>query len=169
MPANRYAEIAFFLKTYGLKGELKMVLLDNIQFDISTLDSIFIKIKGQFIPYFIDYIQSDSKDLFVKLDDVNSIEAAAKLRGERVYIPSDQLEDITKEEGYDSLIGYTAFNQDNAIGKIDSLEAYPQQIMAVIDVNSKNVLIPLVDDFIARIDEEKMEIYFQLPEGLLDL
>lgn len=169
MSSSSYVEIAFFLKTHGLKGELKAVVLDTIQIDFSALDTIFLKIKGQFIPYFIEATQDNDSGIFVKLDEVDSREIASALRGQRIYIPSDKLKEQDTSDNYNDLIGYLAYNNDDELGTIENLELYPQQIMAKIKTSQKEVLIPLVEDFIMEIDDEKKKVYFQLPEGLLDL
>ena len=41
--------------------------------------------------------------------------------------------------------------------------------MFVTHYKEKQVLIPMVEDFIADIDEEKEIIYLNLPEGFWDL
>lgn len=169
MPPSRYTEIAYFLKTHGLKGELKTVLLEDIQFDFTTLDSIFIKVKGQFIPYFIEYINGENSEFIIKLDEVDSPESASELRGERIYVTADKLQIQSSQKPYEDLLNYVAYDQDKILGKIQRLESYPQQMMAMINVNRKEILIPLVEEFILQIDDDKMEIHFQLPDGLLDL
>ena len=41
--------------------------------------------------------------------------------------------------------------------------------MAEFKYNEKDVMIPLVDDFITRMDTAQRIIYLNLPEGLIDL
>jgi len=166
---QQYKEVAYFLKTRGLKGELKTVLLDDIKLDISQIESIFVKEKGQYIPYFIEYIHDEESALIVKLEDVDSPETAANLRGKKIFIPTEALVQENETTQYDQLVGYSAYNQNQKIGKILKLEEYPQQVMALIQDAKKDFLIPLVEEFVISIDNDAEEIHFQLPEGILDL
>lgn len=165
----RYKEIAYFLKTFGIKGELKTVLLDNSVIDFSDLDTIFIQSQGQYIPYFIEYIKDEDVDLILKLEDINNPEVATKLRGEKIFIQVKDEEKAPVQSSYDNLEGYQIYNEGKHIGELKSIESYPNQMMAIVQVGGKEILIPLVDSFIEHIDEDKRQINFQLPEGLLDL
>lgn len=169
MPALRYKEIAYFLKTFGIKGELKTVLLDDATIDFSSLDTIFIQSQGQYIPYFIEYVKDDDVDIILKLEDINNPEVATKLRGEKIFIQVKDEENASAQSSYDNLEGYQVYNEGVLIGKLKSIEAYPNQMMAIVLARDKEILIPLVESFVESIDENKRQINFQLPAGLLDL
>jgi 16S rRNA processing protein RimM len=51
----------------------------------------------------------------------------------------------------------------------DDVYHTPQQVLALIIINKKEVFVPLHPDFILELNKEKKEIHFSLPEGLLDL
>jgi len=55
------------------------------------------------------------------------------------------------------------------LGEIKEIIEYPQQEMAAIIIKEKEVLIPLNEQLILEIDEEKKLISMDLPEGLLNL
>ena len=59
--------------------------------------------------------------------------------------------------------------RDGAIGVIEEVIEMPQQIMGIVNYQGKEVLIPLNDQFITGVDEEKKILEMELPEGLLDL
>ena len=48
-------------------------------------------------------------------------------------------------------------------------EEFPQQLMAVVEVEKKEILIPLNEQLISDIDKENKIILMAIPEGLLDL
>ena len=55
------------------------------------------------------------------------------------------------------------------IGVIEEVLELPQQEMAVVKKEGKEVMIPLNDTFVKGIDRTKKRIDVELPEGLLDL
>jgi hypothetical protein len=55
------------------------------------------------------------------------------------------------------------------IGVIADLVELPFQLLAKVQVNNREVLIPLVEDFILDIQENKKVIYLTLPDGLLSI
>jgi 16S rRNA processing protein RimM len=66
-------------------------------------------------------------------------------------------------------VGYTIVNAGVEIGVISEIEEYPQQEMATINYNKKDILIPLNEQFIIKLDNKKKVIEMELPEGLLEL
>jgi len=55
------------------------------------------------------------------------------------------------------------------IGVIEEIIEYPQQEMAAVTYKDKEVLIPLNDQLIVKIDLDGKRIEMDLPEGLLAL
>ena len=41
--------------------------------------------------------------------------------------------------------------------------------MAVLDIDGRNILIPLSDQLITEIDKDQKIIHMEIPEGLLEL
>lgn len=170
MPTISYIEVAYILKTFGLRGEIKVVLIDNIDLDFHGLDNIFLEDKGQKIPYFIESVSLKKNEIIVKLEDVNSPEKAKELCKKKIYIDASLRKltiDVNNNPAW--LKGYAACHEKKHLGTVDRLETYPQQVMAIVTQGDKELLIPLVEEFIEYIDSDNEAIYFLLPEGFLDL
>ena len=68
------------------------------------------------------------------------------------------------------LIGYQTHDKvKGALGVIEDVLELPMQYLAKVNYNKKEVLIPLNDETIERIEKKTKTIYFNLPEGLLDI
>lgn len=171
MSLPNYTEVAYFLKTFGLKGELKAVTLDHIQLDFSEIEVIFLKEKGQYIPYFIENCSTKDNEIIIKLEDVNSPEQTKRFNKQKIFIDSKSISsEIDIKTNPNVLQGFKAYHAGKLIGTIDRLESYPQQIMAfIMTLEGEEVMVPLNEEFIEDIDEGKVEIYLDLPLGLLDL
>lgn len=171
MSTPNYVEVAYFVKTFGLNGELKAVLSDNVSIDISKLEVIFVKEKGQHLPYFIEKCTLKKDEIIISLEDITSPEEAKKLCKQPIYIDSQAKSTPTTIVSNPNILeGYKAYQSDLALGVIDRLESYPQQVMAFITKpEGEELMIPINKEFITKIDDESKEIYFDLPDGLLDL
>jgi ribosomal 30S subunit maturation factor RimM len=52
---------------------------------------------------------------------------------------------------------------------IDVVREFPEQEMAVIFRNNKEILVPLHADLIVKVDHEKNTVTVSIPDGLLEL
>ena len=81
---------------------------------------------------------------------------------------------ITKHAGevltFELLVGYELFDeQAGSIGKIEAVEAMPQQHLAIVEHQGREVFIPLHPQMVVSLDEKAKKIVLRLPEGLLEL
>jgi len=171
MSLPNYTEVAYFLKTFGLKGELRALLLDHVGLDFSDIEVVFLIEKGQYIPYFIENCSVKDREMIIKLEDINSPEQARRFNKHKIYVDNKSISSkIDLNANPNVLQGFEAHTAGKLIGTIDRLESYPQQVMAfILTSGGEEVMIPLNVEFIEDIDEENSEIYFDLPDGLLDL
>jgi len=171
-----YQSIGFTKKTYGVKGELKLNIEDEYLEDLAQADVLFLDIAGRKIPYFVEYINFENP-FTLKFEDFNTKESAIELTGKEIFMRASDLlaEEEKVLEFEDSLVykKYVNFEiKDKTIGKIGVITEiieYPQQEMAALLYNEKEILIPLNEQLILSIDEEKKVIEMDLPEGLLEL
>jgi ribosomal 30S subunit maturation factor RimM len=69
--------LGYFTKLHGYKGELTATFEAVSQGDYTDLESIFLEVKGQLIPYFIESIEHKTNtSVKIKLEGVDSEEAA---------------------------------------------------------------------------------------------
>jgi 16S rRNA processing protein RimM len=55
------------------------------------------------------------------------------------------------------------------LGEILEINEFPQQFIATLNYQSKEIMFPLNDDFIVEIDKKANVLRIDLPEGLLDV
>ena len=164
---EKIVKIGKILKTHGFKGTLK------VGFDVALADD-FKKIKTIFvneIPFFITKLEIiPSGFAFMDLEEIDTKEKAQKLCGKDLMVQEQYLSVEIEEDEFDVLIGYKAIDEKKGVlGIINDVYHTPQQVLALIIINKKEVFVPLHPDFILELNKEKKEIHFSLPEGLLDL
>ena len=172
---STYVEVGSVRKTHGFAGEVKLIVYEGFEDDVEDSDFLFIGAQAdRAIPY--EILELRGADWIVKLDSVDTKEVAAALRGQHIYLPAQDitsvqhLEQEAQVEHYRRTIGFSMHDlQLGLLGTINDIVSYPQQTLAALDYNEKEVLVPLNQHFVKDIDFNKSVVVVELPEGLLDL
>jgi len=109
------------------------------------------------------------KLLRVKFKGVDSPEVAKALKGKKLYVEPSQLPPLGEGEFYFfELEGYEIVDEEGRkIGRLAGIERLPSQDMFYIEVeDGKEIMLPVVSEFVLKIDREKKHIVARIPEGL---
>ena len=162
-------EIGKTLKPHGLRGELKFVLNTLYQELPQGIEAVFLESKGAPVPFFIESIRSE-QPMIIKLEGVDTPEAAKALAHKPLFVPENLLPETQEPELESDLKGY--FLKDKTagvVGEILRTEEFPQQLMAVIAYENREIYIPLAEGLVVDLNNEEKSILMDLPEGILDL
>ncbi len=163
--------IGYLTKTKGLKGELQLYFEYDAP-ELLELDVLFADINGKMVPFFVSSykLQNNSTGNFY-FDDIDHIDKAQPLVKKKIYIPLTKVPNRDDEDfHYNDLVGFTVSDETHGqLGEILEVNEYPQQFVATVSYQNKEVLFPLNDDMIVEIDEDGKTLLVDLPEGLLDL
>ncbi|PJJ83465.1 ribosome maturation factor RimM [Mucilaginibacter auburnensis] len=171
MKIEDHFRIGSVLKTKGLKGEMQLYI-DFDGLEAIKFNALFIEIGGKLAPYFVQSIKYNQKNsAYLYLEDVDTVEKASLLVKKDIYLPNKLKPKKKKEEfTLKDLKGFIAIDEtEGELGEITDILEYPQQILAAVNYEGKEVLFPLNGTFIKGIDVEGGEVYLDLPEGLLDI
>lgn len=111
----------------------------------------------------------NDRKLLVNFEGINNVEEAKELNGFQVKIRRDLLPEKNEDEFYiKDLLGVNVFENNEKIGEIlDIMETAAHDILVIEDIkNGKEILIPLIDEFVKKIDFENNKIEVQLIEGM---
>lgn len=160
------------VKKYSFKGEL-LAKLDTDQPELfEDLDAVFVQVRNSLVPFFVEHSQLHKSDLLrLKFEDVNSEEEADHLIKSELYLPLSLLPKLEGNKFYfHEVIGFTVKDVNfGNIGTITSINDSTAQALFVIDRNGKEILIPMNDEFIKKVNRSKKTIVVETPEGLIDL
>ncbi len=173
---KEYIQIGKTKKPFGVAGALKVDIEEAFLEDFLLAKVLFLRIKGKPVPYFVENIEVKGMPL-LKLEDVDNKESAHKIGGSDILlreadiIPEDQRQlEVEETIEFARLKGFMIQDVNlGQIGKIDNIEEFPQQEMAIVWYKEKEVLIPLNEGLIESIDQEGRVVRMDLPEGLLKL
>lgn len=158
-------------RTHGLAGNV-VLKLDTDQPELyNKLESIFVEINGLLVPFFIEkqsWQKGDTKILSFK----NSTEALVEQSvGKNVFLPLSTLPVLSgKQFYYHEVIGYSIYDENNEFcGIIKEVNDQTARHYFILDLNGKEVVIPIIRDWILAVNREEKSIQMQLPEGLMDV
>ena len=164
-------QLGYITKTHGVQGEVTFVLdVDNPE-EFDQLESVFIEINGKLVPFFITHFQLQREKAIVKLEDVNSFDSADKLVGHALYLPLTELPHLEEDQFYyHDIIGYQVVDvAKGPLGTIATIYELPHQDLIAMMYQNKEVLIPITDDIVTKVDHKKKELEVDLPDGLLEI
>ena len=172
---QNYILIGNTRKSYGVKGEMKLLIKADFLEDIFNLKVVFLKINGKQVPYFVESVRVGNTTI-IKFEDINSPEETIAITSKEIYareedlIPEEERMFEAEKMEFEKYSGYTIIVIEiGKVGVIKEIVEYPQQEMAVVEYQNRTVLIPLNHELIESIDDAKKELIFNLPKGLLDL
>lgn len=166
-----YYKIGKFVAAFGLKGELILKHTLGKKTLLEGLRAIFIEEKKDaFIPWFIESAKPKSNDeIYLKLEGINEREEAVRLTKKEVWIPEAEFKIFASASSPLNFLGYTIINDGNSLGKILEVIEQPQQLICRIEINGMEVLIPVNEETLKKIDRKKQQVIVSLPDGLLDI
>ncbi len=159
------------IKTHGIKGGISIYIDTDNPIDYQDISMFFLEINKKLVPYFIDALQLQHNKAYVDLVDVDTVEQAGNLCGKSIYLPLELLPRLKDNQFYfHELDGYEIIDHKyGSLGKLAQVLEYPNQALFQLFVNKKEVLIPIHDDVIKRVDRKNKTISIAAPEGLIEM
>ena len=172
MKKNDCFYLGKIVKKYSFKGEL-LIKLDTDQPELyEELDALFLDINNNLIPYFIESSQLHKSNLLrVQFEDVETEADAEALIKTEVFLP---LEFLPKLEGnkfyFHEIIGFKMMDENYGfVGEITGVNDSTSQSLFEVENQGREILIPMNDEFIVRVERDTKTIVVNTPEGLIDL
>ena len=155
----QFIEAGEIVSTHGLKGEMKVLPWVDSPEILCEFDRC--RISGK--EYTIEACRIQKTCNLLKLEGIDTIEAAQLMRGKTVELYREDIDDevIFAAE----LIGVEVFAAGENIGKIVEVLDYPGNSVYVVK-GKHEYMIPAVKAFILSTDLEKNEMQVNLIEGM---
>jgi len=160
------------VKKYSFKGEL-LIKLDTDEPELyENLESVFVELRNNLVPFFIESSQLHKSELLrVKFEDVDTKQDADSLLKCDLYLPLEFLPKLDDDKFYfHEIIGFTVEDVNfGIVGVVKSINDTTSQPLFEIDRDGIEILIPMNDAFIKKVDKNKKHILVDTPEGLIEL
>ena len=159
-------------KKFSFKGEV-LAYLDTDEPELyKNLESVFVESNKHLVPFFIESSSIHKNDfLRIRFEDVKSEEEADALIGNNLYLPLKMLPKLTGNKFYfHEIIGFEIEDKRfGIVGKIQSVNDSTAQPLFQVLKDKIEILIPIIDHFLLKIDRENRKVIMDLPEGLIEM
>ncbi|PRY85880.1 ribosome maturation factor RimM [Mongoliibacter ruber] len=165
-------QLGYVAKVHGLHGEVNVVLDVDYPEDYEDIKHVFVEQKSRLIPLFIEhFVLQHANKVLAKFEDYDTVEKVSELVGSALYLPLSELETLGDDQYYyHELIGFEVLDQNQEqIGEIKVIYDLETQDLLGVEHKGKEVLIPIQDGIVQKVDKAAKKVYCHLPEGLLDI
>ena len=172
MDINECFYVGKIVKKYSFKGELLIKLDTDEPEQFENLESVLINLRGNLVPFFIESSQLHKSELLrIKFEDVDTEDDADSLIKSKLYLPLSFLPELEGDKFYyHEIIGFKVEDKNfGNVGIISGVNDSTAQALFEIDRNGTEILIPMNDEFIIKVDKSNKTIFVETPEGLIDL
>ena len=162
-----YITIGRILTTWGIEGKLKVKPETDFPQRFACGARVYINRQ----PMTISASEWHGDRLAIKLETVNSLEGARKLRGEVVEIQHNQIHPLPAGQYYHfQLIGLEVrTTRGELLGNITEIISAVSNDTYVVNGEKGEILIPAIEDVVKSVDLEEGRLVIEPIEGLLSL
>ena len=166
-------EVGYIQKPHGLNGEVVLAFEQEYGETFDDLDLLFVEVDGGLVPFFIEEeslrLRNDQSAI-CKLNFIDTLSQAKELVGCKVHVFEYELIESEDQGVASTLIGMIAFDAKfGEIGMIERVDDFSGNLVITVNHPRAEIMIPLSDNVITSIDEQKREIYLDCPNGLIDI
>jgi 16S rRNA processing protein RimM len=167
-----YFYLGKILKLHAAKGALLIHLDTDSPENYTELESVFVQMNGQLIPFLIESLEHrHNNNAVVTLADIDSTDQASMLISCELFLPLALLPPLTGTRFYyHEVKGFSVMDESfGEAGIIEEVLEYPHQAVLRVLFKGKEILIPITDDIILEVNRETRTIRTRAPEGLIEL
>ncbi|MFI5220581.1 MAG: ribosome maturation factor RimM [Bacteroidia bacterium] len=159
------------IRAHGVKGDLQVFLDVDDPKRYKKMKSLLVEKDGGLISYDVTKVSILNNIAIVHLAEIDTMTRAEELLKCDVYLPLSFLPELDEKNFYfHEVINYKVVDKDKGeIGIFEKVYGLPHQNIAQIKQGDKEILIPVIKNFIERIDRKEKTLYLDLPEGLIDV
>ena len=160
------------VRKHSFRGEV-VIKLDTDEPELyQEMESIFVDLGNNLVPFFIQKsLLQKGNQLRVRFEGIEKEEDADAILKSDVYLPISLLPKLEGDKFYyHEVIGFTVIDTNyGEVGKLVNINDKAAQPLFEIERDDKEIFIPMIDDFIKKVDREKNTILVETPEGLIEL
>ncbi|MDR2886295.1 MAG: 16S rRNA processing protein RimM [Rikenellaceae bacterium] len=125
------------------------------------------------VPLYLDSFERRGRtSAVVEFADIDTPRRAQELVGKELLLPAQAAREEEKDDDQlymEDLVGYTAHLGGELKAVIEDFYESEFNPLFQFTIGGAEVLIPAAEDFITKVNERRREVWFSLPEGLIDV
>lgn len=168
---KKLLEIGKIVNTHGLRGEVKVIPWTDTPDVFEDLSLVYIKNKSEYKPLNIEGLRYQKNNLIVKFREYSDINDILMYKNAVLYAEREALGELPEGVYYIvDLIGLEVYTEDDEkIGVIaDVFNSGASDIYDVKREGKKNLLLPVIDDVVKKVDIAGGKVIVNVMDGLDD-
>lgn len=163
--------IGKLVSVFGLKGELILHHHLGKKTSLKDLELIFLEEKkGEMLPHFIEKTKiKNESEIYLKLEGTDSKEKARTMLQKEVWLREEDFSRYAGKSAPISLVGFRIIDNGKDLGEVIEVMEQPHQTICRLEIDGREVLIPITEGFLRQIDRKNRQVKVVLPEGLLEI
>ena len=160
------------VKKYSFKGELLIKLDTDDPEQFLEMESVFVEQHKSLIPFFIEKSSLHKSTLLrVQFEEVKNEADADALLKKDLYLPLSKLPKLTGNKFYyHEVIEFKVTDASfGDAGIVTGVNDFAPQHLFEVEKDGKEILIPINDDIITKVDREAKTLFIDAPEELIEL
>lgn len=164
---KKYIEQGYVSGTHGVRGEVKMVVWCDDISGFTRIKTLYSDENGE-KKYTVTSSRGSKSSAVVKLDGIDTVEDAARLKGTTFYVDRADLDIPEDRILISDLIGLPVLDADDGTryGILESVEEYPASDIYMVRTESGIAQVPDVPQFVKKLTEDA--IYIKPIEGMFE-
>ncbi|SMO36543.1 ribosome maturation factor RimM [Fodinibius sediminis] len=173
---NQYRKIGYIARSHGVGGDVLMISEIYAPTLFDSLDLVWIEnARGDLVPARIESVRVQEKNnrlsFFVKFEHVTDRTQADALKQFSVYARHDQVDHLLQQEDETmDMTSYEIWVDHTRVGSVEEVIPNPAHpILRIRMHDQQQLLVPLVEEYVTAVDEERQQIQCQNLEQLMNL
>ena len=172
MNKDQCFQFGYISKVHGLHGEVVIVLDVDYPEEYENIQHLFIEQKSRLIPFFLEhFVPQPGNKVLAKFEDFDRVEDVSTLVGAELFLPLTELPKLEDDQYFfHELVGFEVIDiAKGPIGRVEQIYDLQTQDLLGVTYLNKEILIPIQDGIIQKVDKTEKKVHCQLPEGLIDI
>ena len=156
------------IKAHGVRGALKVLPYGDTLSGMEAGEKLFSILNGEQGELTLASLQSQRRVWIARFEEIANREQAEALTGKEIFIDRDRLPKLESGEYYHfQLIGLLVVTKEGRrLGILRAVLETGGNDVYVVEDDGKELLVPAIEDVIAKVDLQSGKIVVDLPEGL---
>lgn len=157
---------------FSFKGEVLVKLDTDDPESFLEMESVFIDMNKNLIPFFIEKSSLQKSNLLrIKFEEITAEEDADRILKKELYLPLSFLPELENDQFYfHEIIGFKVIDKNfGEVGILKSINDSTPQALFEIEHEGNEILVPVNDDFIDKLDKPNKTLHLNVPEGLIEM
>lgn len=163
-------EIGQIVNTFGIKGEVKVKPFTAYMERFEEFENVIIKKNNEEKEYKIQNVKYQKNVVILKLEGIDRIEEAEKLRNAYIEITREMAGELEEGTYYIAdLLNLEVYTDEGALlGKVDDIyNNGSSDIYVIKNEIGKQILLPAIEEVIKKVDLQENKIIVHILDGLI--